>query len=109
MEIKTKIETIERKEFDMLRRDARFITNNFTKKERAESMKRGNMELTLMGKFCAKKAIAELTGCKTSDIEILNSGKGRPYALVKGKKAGNIKCSITHSIDTSAAFIACQE
>ena len=91
-----------------------FIKNVFTAAELDYYQKKGSAAETLAGFFCAKEAIAKasgvgLRGFKMTDIEILHTLGGQPYAKLYNAAAQlfvgqNLHISISHN-QTSATAV----
>lgn len=98
-----------------------FLEKIFTKKELEYTGSKKASYIHMAGRFAAKEAIKKAlpdgmqSGLKWSDIEILNSENGKPYALLHGK-AGRlmekykqlqvfVSISHTHTLATSNALV----
>ena len=87
----------------------RFINKIFSKKEIAESEKKGDKSQYFSGRFAAKEAIKKALSNydiaarqSFKSIQILNSKSGKPYVLIQSNQDINI--SISHDGNYAVAF-----
>ncbi len=83
-----------------------FFLGVFTDTEREYYAAHGSRAETLAGMFCAKEAVAKalgtgFAGFRPSDIEILHTRAGAPYAELRGKAkekfpTESVEISISH-------------
>ena len=107
MVIQSKIEVLSIKKFSLIKNKKKFLNNNFSEREISYCNKKSNSDISFIGKLCSKNALKKLIGkkFKKRDIEILNTKKGRPYVYIKGRRMGNIYCSISHTGENAVALI----
>ena len=111
--IGTDIESIERFRGKSLEKDLKFFNHIFTPKELEYCFKSKNSAQHLCGRFCAKEAIVKaLTPLGVEDvlyneIEILNTEKGYPIAIIKKYPDIKVNVSISHNKEyaTANAFV----
>jgi holo-[acyl-carrier protein] synthase len=87
----------------------KFINKIFSKKEIAESEKKGDKSQYFSGRFAAKESIKKaLSSYDTTarqsfkSIQILNSKSGKPYVLSQSNQ--DINVSISHDGNYAVAF-----
>ena len=95
--------------------DPRFLDRYFTEGERAYVRSKGQgAAQTLAGLFAAKEAVCKALGTGIAfslrDIEVFHTELGQPQIRLTGaaleKAAGGVlHVSITHELDTAAAFV----
>ncbi|KJU81622.1 holo-[acyl-carrier protein] synthase [Candidatus Magnetobacterium bavaricum] len=104
---------------DVASRNARFIVDIFTEKERMTCMQLARPYVSLAGRFAAKEAMLKAFGIGFTttgifqDIEVSNQPSGRPTLTLRGwistlMKRRSIKeatVSISHSADYAAATV----
>ncbi len=106
--IGTDIESIER--FENKTQDDKFLKKIFTQKEIDYCLSKSKPAQHLCARFCAKEAITKalyslnITGLGYSEIEILNTPSGIPYAKIEKHPDLNIKISLSHENDKAIAF-----
>lgn len=95
----------------------RFLTRNFTEKERQLFDKKGNNMQSIALNFAFKEAVAKalgtgFSGLNLSDVEVLRNGVGQPYlnpteklsALLKAQSITCIHLSGSHCKDYVSAI-----
>lgn len=103
------IESIERFRGKSLEKDLNFFNHIFTSKELEYCFKSKNFAQHLCGKFCAKEAIVKaltplsIENVLYNEIEVLNSEKGYPIAIIKKYPDIKIKVSISHNKEYATA------
>lgn len=94
-----------------------FLKRIYTSRELSYCFKKGSKAACLAGRFTAKEAVRKALApvlkenVNFTDVEILNSGKGIPCAVLKKSRWKNIfhiSLSISHNHDTAIAVVVAQ-
>lgn len=89
----------------------KFLAKVFTPHEINYCTKRKQLRLPeLAVRFAAKEAYAKaigtgVGGINWTDIEVRNEPSGKPYLVIKGKRARNTLVSLSHSQNSAVATV----
>lgn len=87
----------------------KFLAKVYTPHEITYCTKRKQLRFPeLAARFAAKEAYAKAIGMGVTTwtaIEVRNEASGKPYLMIKGKKAANAAISLSHSRDYAVATV----
>ena len=87
-----------------------FVRRYFSAREADYCFSKPYPHLHLAARFAAKEAYFKASNrpLQYSDVELLNSPRGKPYIAVNGRRPKRVEVTVSHSGNYAAAVVAIQ-